>query len=388
MTAFPLHWLLVGASLGLSVAIVAIVLRDRDLSPTLRHVLAGLAIAGAAYGLILPAEGWLWDDLPRVALMTVAAPGVVLLWIAIRLLFDDRFKWGPSTWALLVVTALLPLMALAWRDPTSPGPRIPVLAVSIIASALVVHVLWLLFAGRRDDLDPFRRRLRLLLGGAGSAYVAIVLSLRVIPGAREQAVLWAPLLIGAQIGLKLLWIVLTSGHPSPLGQLSRSVATRQPSAADEALPAVDTHEDEASAPGDEAIRREPAAARILAAMEHERLYRRTGLTIRAFAQGLGLPEHRVRELINEHLAFRNFNAFLNYFRLREVAGRLRSPTDGHLPVLTLALDAGYGSIGPFNRAFREAYGVTPTEYRRASGVAPTAEPRISVPISKSASSFE
>jgi AraC-like DNA-binding protein len=31
------------------------------------------------------------------------------------------------------------------------------------------------------------------------------------------------------------------------------------------------------------------------------------------------------------------------------------------------LEAGFGSIGPFNRAFREAYGVTPTEFRRGEG---------------------
>jgi AraC-like DNA-binding protein len=33
-------------------------------------------------------------------------------------------------------------------------------------------------------------------------------------------------------------------------------------------------------------------------------------------------------------------------------------------VLTIALEVGYGSIGPFNRAFKERFGVTPTEYRR------------------------
>ena len=30
---------------------------------------------------------------------------------------------------------------------------------------------------------------------------------------------------------------------------------------------------------------------------------------------------------------------------------------------TIALDAGFGSLGPFNRAFREAEGMTPSEYR-------------------------
>jgi AraC-like DNA-binding protein len=36
-----------------------------------------------------------------------------------------------------------------------------------------------------------------------------------------------------------------------------------------------------------------------------------------------------------------------------------------LPVLTIALDLGFGSIGPFNRAFKDATGMTPTEFRRA-----------------------
>jgi AraC-like DNA-binding protein len=42
-------------------------------------------------------------------------------------------------------------------------------------------------------------------------------------------------------------------------------------------------------------------------------------------------------------------------------------------VLTLALEAGYGSIGPFNRAFRDAYGVTPTEFRRQATPADIAD---------------
>ena len=37
-----------------------------------------------------------------------------------------------------------------------------------------------------------------------------------------------------------------------------------------------------------------------------------------------------------------------------------------LPILTIALESGYGSIGPFNRAFRAHFGMTPTEYRAAA----------------------
>jgi AraC-like DNA-binding protein len=33
-------------------------------------------------------------------------------------------------------------------------------------------------------------------------------------------------------------------------------------------------------------------------------------------------------------------------------------------VLTIALDVGFGSIGPFNRAFKAGTGLTPTEFRQ------------------------
>jgi AraC-like DNA-binding protein len=35
-----------------------------------------------------------------------------------------------------------------------------------------------------------------------------------------------------------------------------------------------------------------------------------------------------------------------------------------VPVLTIAMDAGFQSIGPFNRAFKAATDLTPTEFRR------------------------
>jgi len=43
--------------------------------------------------------------------------------------------------------------------------------------------------------------------------------------------------------------------------------------------------------------------------------------------------------------------------------RLSDPACDRRPILTLALEAGFGSIGPFNRAFRERHGVSPSEFR-------------------------
>jgi AraC-like DNA-binding protein len=34
-----------------------------------------------------------------------------------------------------------------------------------------------------------------------------------------------------------------------------------------------------------------------------------------------------------------------------------------VPITTIALDAGFRSLGPFNRAFKGETGVTPSEFR-------------------------
>jgi AraC-like DNA-binding protein len=56
-----------------------------------------------------------------------------------------------------------------------------------------------------------------------------------------------------------------------------------------------------------------------------------------------------------------------------------------VPVLTIALDAGFSSLGPFNRAFKADTGLTPTEYRRLNSGIGEGIPDSARPISNSAS---
>jgi AraC-like DNA-binding protein len=104
-------------------------------------------------------------------------------------------------------------------------------------------------------------------------------------------------------------------------------------------------------------------ARLASEMTSERLYRQDGLTITAVAARLGVPEYRLRRAINQGLGARNFNAYLNQFRIDEAKTALADPDQRDVPVLTIALDAGFGSLAPFNRAFRAETGCTPTEFR-------------------------
>jgi AraC-like DNA-binding protein len=82
------------------------------------------------------------------------------------------------------------------------------------------------------------------------------------------------------------------------------------------------------------------------------------------AAKLELTEYRLRQVINEGLGYRNFNAFLNRYRIDEAKAGLADLSQRDVPVLTIAMDAGFQSIGPFNRAFKADTGLTPTEFRR------------------------
>jgi hypothetical protein len=74
---------------------------------------------------------------------------------------------------------------------------------------------------------------------------------------------------------------------------------------------------------------DPQEPALLAAlgrlMEDDKVYREEGLSIAALATRLGTPEYRLRRLINQRLAHRNFSSFINGYRLAEVRVALADP---------------------------------------------------------------
>lgn len=119
---------------------------------------------------------------------------------------------------------------------------------------------------------------------------------------------------------------------------------------------------------------EPGVAAVRRAFVEQHVYRDGELTVASLAQKLAMPEYRLRKLIHEKLGYRNFNALLHEYRIAEACRNLADPTKNALPILTIALTVGYNSINPFNRAFRDAKGMTPSAYRAQSQNASTAMP--------------
>ncbi|HKU98215.1 MAG TPA: helix-turn-helix transcriptional regulator [Vineibacter sp.] len=81
--------------------------------------------------------------------------------------------------------------------------------------------------------------------------------------------------------------------------------------------------------------------------------------------------HRVRPRWVQRLFEREGTTFTEYVlaqRLLRAYRLLSDPRRGHLKISTVALEAGFGDLSYFNRAFRRRYGVTPSELRGTPAV--------------------
>ena len=113
----------------------------------------------------------------------------------------------------------------------------------------------------------------------------------------------------------------------------------------------------------------PAENALLAKLRRsmaEDIWRQEGLTIRKLAEALEVPEHRLRKVINQGLGYRNFAHFVNEHRIEAACEVLADPVRADIPIISIAYEVGYASLGPFNRAFRDIVGESPTEFRKRS----------------------
>ena len=209
-----------------------------------------------------------------------------------------------------------------------------------------IAALWVVVRQWRADLVEARRAARRWVALGLSIYVVVTLvtelALHGQPIGRLLPTLHVAGIAAVALGLALL---LTK---SPLESLLAPATDTPAPAVVPTLPrAVDAQLRE----------------RLLHAMSADRAYRSEDLSLPKLAAALQVGEAALRRLINEGLGYRNFNDFVHRYRVEEAAARLAAED---LPILTIALEAGYGSIGPFNRAFKQRMGMTPTEYRAAA----------------------
>jgi AraC-like DNA-binding protein len=105
---------------------------------------------------------------------------------------------------------------------------------------------------------------------------------------------------------------------------------------------------------------------LMVLLNERKVYRNEGLTIKELANIMQVQEYRLRRLINNQLDFRNFNDFLNQYRVTEACEILSDPSQNQKTILEIAYALGYQSIGPFNKAFKDLKNATPSAFRKAN----------------------
>lgn len=106
------------------------------------------------------------------------------------------------------------------------------------------------------------------------------------------------------------------------------------------------------------------ADQILCLLREEDVHTEPNLKVADIAARLRQPEYRISQCISAVLGFENFNRLINHHRI-EQAKRLLVAPDRPQSILEIAFECGFGSVGPFNRAFKTETGVTPRDFRAA-----------------------
>ena len=84
------------------------------------------------------------------------------------------------------------------------------------------------------------------------------------------------------------------------------------------------------------------------------------MTLECLSQKLGYSEYYISRKFREITGMQ----FRDYLRYRRLAFALKDVRDTNRCILEIAIDYGFSSNEAFTRAFKDAYGITPSEYRK------------------------
>jgi AraC-like DNA-binding protein len=322
--------------------------RRRDHTPWLGAL---VAVAIAAFVITSASDASAWLGLWVYPLTALCVAKAAFFWLFARGLFVDDFRVQPKHAAVVGITMIYGVWQQLLFHPqslhglTSDWERLAAAGFEMWVLVLVLLALTEAHRGLNGDLIERRRRLRILFVAGVSAYLGAAV---LVQGYNLTLQTQTPdFLVIANLALITTAALAASWN---LVQL-RNASWLDPEPA-----------------GAKAEELTPLERRILTTLgeqlEERYVYREEGLTIGSLAGRLGTREHVLRRVINQGLGYRNFNEFLHAYRIREACERLRRSEDARLPVLSIALEVGYGSIGPFNRAFKARTGMTPTRFRQ------------------------
>ncbi len=277
------------------------------------------------------------------AYLAIQFPGFILVaffWMFVRALVLDNYRPGRLDAAAIAFNAATFVPVCVIVGDLSSVTKIGHLIVSL---ALIADALRVTLLTRKDDLVESRRSLAKAMICIIPA-VAIVIAAFVVLETMQLTQTVAPAL---QSGVIFATIF---AFTAAIGTLRDNLVASP-------IAIIRPADDSALAPADRL-----ELSRLRTMMAHG-VYLEANLSIGSLAAKMNMPEHRLRRLINNHLGHRNFAAFINDQRIEEAKRRLGNGKLAREQITGLAFDLGFASLAPFNRAFRDRVGMSPSEYR-------------------------
>ncbi len=294
-------------------------------------LIAGIAVIIGSSMIFISAS----DNIAFIHVTIFAVTPAMIAWGLLEL-FEDDFQVQP--WQIIFIALSIPTHYLSKDNQTL------VIVCGISSLIIYGYLFYITVTTRAHDLVEARCKFRFWFMGS-AALTGIAFTFFHIIYGKFLPVSLQLLNAGMFLILSIIfayWALKVRQH---IWALPQNFATKRP---DTLSPA------------------EVSLLTKLQASMKEDIWREEGLTIRKLAETLNAPEHRLRKVINQGLGYRNFAAFVNEHRIGAACEVLADPIKAVVPVITIAYEVGYASLGPFNRAFKDIVGESPTEYRKRS----------------------
>jgi len=374
-----------------------------DISQLLLGICAGtlLAMAAATLRAPRPTARWtsfafffcsalfaikLWNDQVRMippelwgVLGIIAMTSVGWFFLMVMALFGDVDRFRP---AMFLAPAAMALCGFANAFRFKEFMPVMWTVTTALQATLAIWAVVIVMRSWKDDLVESRRRLR------GPFMVAVAFYILTLNGFDILEMLgttpdWYPMFNAALFAAIVLGGALVFLDPRE-AMFGADTPPAEPKLAAEAI-APDIHptarpnsKTNGHAPASELAALDHATLeraaldraakadldRLEILMSRDRIWKEEGLTIASLALRAHIPENQLRRLINDCLGYRNFPSYVNAHRIAAAKSRLADPGEARVSISTIAYDIGFASLGPFNRAFKEESGVSPSEWRR------------------------
>ncbi|MEO0358698.1 MAG: AraC family transcriptional regulator [Pseudomonadota bacterium] len=336
MDILPFDLAVRGAATGLCILMIALVFLGRV---TWESAFAFTAVAGGAmlnmWVKVAPIIGLPDAVLPYLKMLN-ASSAFAMTWFTLTIFLDNRrHSWiwlasGFAIWCAIILTQTYPFIIPFLRG---------------YAALHFIALLGLIGYSAKGDLLNARRRVRPMMSAFLIIYcVGQAITAQPMRDIRTaELATWQPATFVIFLMVFAIWSLRMNKDNWPGRTVQR--VTTEPT------------------PQQKSQRQSVLINRIQTKMA-DGIWREEGLTVGSLARVVDAPEHQVRRAINQELGFRNFASFINGSRIEAAQNQLMSLDMVSKTVLEIAYDVGFSSLGPFNRAFREATGMSPTDFRK------------------------